>query len=101
MSDDPELEREADALLALLPDLADEITVEQAAQDDRYARRLAIFLRLTDLGIRQSRIADAAKVTPMAVSYAIGAHRRKAATKSSTPKRSRDRGGSAKASGAK
>jgi hypothetical protein len=68
---------EVEALLDVLESLADEIVVADAARDELYARRLAIFLRLTELNITQSVIGDAAKVTPMAVSYALGAHRRR------------------------
>jgi glycerol-3-phosphate O-acyltransferase len=82
MTDTPDIDTEAAALLDELERLADELTVEQAAQDDRYARRLAVFRRLTDKGVTQARIATAAKITPMAVSYALGADRRKAAAKS-------------------
>ena len=65
MTATPEIDTEAAALLEELERLADELTVEQAAQDDRYARRLAVFRRLTDKGVTQARIATAAKITPM------------------------------------
>lgn len=87
----PELDEEAIALLDMLPSLADEIVVEQTAQDERFARRLSIFLRLTEKGVTQSRIADAAKITPMAVSYALGAHRRKQETAKSAARPSAGR----------
>lgn len=85
---DEELDQEASALLATLPTLADEIVVQQAAQDERFAQRLAMFRRLTELGVTQSRIAEAAKVTPMAVSYALGAEARKAKGATKATKRS-------------
>lgn len=83
MAKTADLDREARALLKELPRLADEINVEQAAQDDRYARRLSMYRRLIAKGVTQATIATAAKVTPMAVSYALGEARRKdeAATK--------------------
>lgn len=79
MTTTSELDKEATALLAELERLADEITVEATAQEERFARRLAIFRRLTDKAVTQARIAEAAKITPMAVSYALGVDRRKAA----------------------
>lgn len=78
---DTEIDTEATALLAELERLADELTVEAAAQEDRFARRLTVFRRLTEKGVTQARIATAAKITPMAVSYALGVDRRKAAAK--------------------
>jgi len=79
MADDESDDKEARALLTELERLADELTVEARAQEDRFARRLAIFRRLTEKNVTQARIATAAKVTPMAVSYALGADRRRAA----------------------
>lgn len=73
------LDTEATALLAELERLADEITIEGAAQEDRFARRLAVFRRLVAKGITQATIAAAAKITPMAVSYALNTDKRKAA----------------------
>jgi hypothetical protein len=77
----PQLDKEAKALLTELERLADEITAEAATQEDRFSRRLAVFRRLTEKGVTQARIAGAAKITPMAVSYALGVDRRKEAAK--------------------
>lgn len=78
VTDKPATDPETDALLVELGRLADDIAVAATAQDERYARRLALYQRLIDgKGVTQAKVAAAAKVTPMAVSYVLQQERKR------------------------
>lgn len=56
---------------ARLPKLADEIDQAKGALDSLYEERRELFRVLLDAGEKQAAVARAARVTPMAVAFAL------------------------------
>ncbi len=65
-------EADRDAKLARLGAIADVLETK----DDLYGERLVIFQELADAGVPHATIAEAARVSPKAVGFALGKSRR-------------------------